>query len=309
MLARMEKHELIIIGQGPAGLSAAIYAARAGIETLVLGCDPKVAGDYDIDNYFGFEETISGRDLMAKGLKQALRFGATVRCEKVLAAHPVFGDGAQPATFEVKTDAGEYQALGVVLASGVARRRPSLKGLQEFEGKGVSWCVSCDGFFYRGKPVVAYGEGAFAANQALELTGYTQDVTLISPKAPAWPVEFNERLAAAGVKVVVAEPDRLEGASGLERVVLADGTVLPAHGFFVALGEASSLDFARTLGVELEGQFVKTDRDMVTNVPGVSAAGDCVGGFLQIAKAVGEGAVAGKAAISWVKSRRPKKEG
>ena len=168
---------LVIIGSGPAGLSAAIYTARAGIPTLVLGSTPKVAGEYDIDNYFGFDETISGRDLIERGRRQAERFGAQLREERVLAVH--HGDAGG---FHVKTDKGTYDACAVVLATGVARVRPGIDNLGDYEGKGVSYCVSCDGFFYRGKQVLVLGEGIFAANQALELTQYTPHVSR------GWPV-------------------------------------------------------------------------------------------------------------------------
>ena len=138
----MEKKQLIIIGSGPAGLSAAIYTARAGISTLVLGCDPKIAGDYDIDNYFGFARTISGKELMERGREQALRFGTELRCEKVVGVHQ-HEDG----WFTVKTDKTEYRACSVIIATGVSRIRPGIENLSDYEGKGASYCVSCDGFF------------------------------------------------------------------------------------------------------------------------------------------------------------------
>lgn len=298
METTMTKTQCLIIGSGPAGLSAAIYTARAGLDTLVLGCDPKVAGDYDIDNYFGFEQTISGRELVDRGRRQAARFGTDIRCEKVLGVH--HGDLGG---FTVKTDAGEYEACAVILATGVSRSKPKIPGYAEYEGKGVSYCVSCDGYFYRGQPVMVAGEGVFAANQALELTNYTPDVTICTlGKPPAFSQEFAERLEASRIKVLTDSITALSGAPGLESVQLSAGAALPVKGLFVALGEASSTDFAYTLGVARKGHFIEVDTEMKTNIPGVFAAGDCTGGFLQIAVAVGEGAWAAKSAIAWIKS-------
>jgi thioredoxin reductase (NADPH) len=296
----MEKVQLLIIGAGPAGLSTAIYAARAGITTRILGCDPKVAGDYDIDNYFGFEETISGKELIERGRTQAERFGAEISCDRVVGVHMGEEHG-----YVVKTESGtEYHACALVLATGVSRIRPGIKNLGEYEGKGVSYCVSCDGFFYRGRTVAVLGEGVYAANQALELTNFTPDVTVYTQgKELTMSVQFLDRLKEAEIPVVETKIERLEGNPALERLVLEDGATPDAEGLFIAMGEASSLDFAYALGLERDGVFIVADGEQKTNLPGVFAAGDCVGGFLQIAVAVGEGAKAARSAIAYVKKQ------
>ncbi len=293
----MEKKQVVIIGAGPAGLSAAIYSARAGLDTLILGCKPKVAGDYDIDNYFGFNETITGKELMEKGRSQAERFGANVSCERVLGVH-LNGSG----TFHVKSEHRDLEACSVVIATGVSRIRPGIDNLDDYEGKGVSYCVSCDGFFFRNKKVIVIGEGIFAANQALELTTFTPDVTIVTQgKSLTMTEAYRERLKQAGIAVLESKIVRLEGENGLERALLENGERFETYGLFVALGEASSLDFAYALGLERNGVFISVDHEQRTNIPGVFAAGDCVGGFMQIAVAVGEGAKAGRGAISHVK--------
>jgi thioredoxin reductase (NADPH) len=298
----MEETQCLIIGGGPAGLSAAIYTSRAGMDTLVIGCDPKVAGDYEIDNYFGFETTITGKELIERGHRQASRFGTEIRCEKVLGVH--HGDNGG---FHIKTDHGEYHACAVILATGVSRARPKIPGIGDYEGKGVSYCVSCDGYFYRGKPVVVAGEGVFAANQALELTNFTPDVTICTlGKTPTIPAEFQERLKSLGVRIVTENITALSGSPGLESITFSESGEHLAQGLFIALGEASSTDFAYTLGVARNGNFIEVDTEMKTNIDGVFAAGDCTGGFLQIAVAVGEGALAGKSAITWLKAQCPK---
>ncbi|THB62894.1 MAG: NAD(P)/FAD-dependent oxidoreductase [Desulfovibrio sp.] len=294
----MESTQLVIIGAGPAGLSAGIYTARAGIDTLILGCAPKIAGDYDIDNYFGFPETISGKELMERGRKQAERFGAAMRCERVVGVH--HGDNGR---FIVKTEKNEIETCGVVLATGVSRIRPGISNLDDFDGKGVSYCVSCDGFFYRNKPVMVVGEGVFAANQALELTQYTPDVAVCAQgKELTMGEDFQAKLREADIPILPGKVERLEGDNGLERVVFDNGSSHDVHGLFVAMGEASSLDFAFSLGVERKGVFLVADQEQKTNIDGIFAAGDCVGNFLQISVAVGEGAKAARSAIKHVKN-------
>lgn len=294
----MQKYHVIIIGQGPAGLSSAIYTARAGLSTLVLGCEPKVAGDYEIDNYFGFPEAISGKDLIARGKKQAERFQAILRCERVLGVHAEEDD-----SFVVKTEQQHYQTQAVILATGVARIRPGIKNLSDYEGKGVSYCVSCDGFFYREKSVLVLGEGVFAANQALELLEYTPHVTLCTQGKPlAMGDLFLEKIQKDQIPIIEKKIVSLAGDNGLATVVFEDQSTRDVDGIFIAMGEASSLDFAYTLGVLRNGAFLQADHDQRTNVPGVFAAGDCVGRYLQISVAVGEGAVAARSAITHVKN-------
>lgn len=292
---------LLIVGAGPAGLSAAIYTSRAAIPTMIIGCNPKVAGDYDIDNYFGFPETISGRELLERGVKQAQRFGTLVCCEKVLSIHH-----GENGFFDVTTDQGHYSACALILATGVARVRPGIANLADYEGKGVSYCVSCDGFFYKNRPVAVLGEGVFAANQALELATYTPDVRIVTQGKPlGMTQDYQDRLAAAGIPIRQAKVERLSGEPALSALVFADGTTEAVDGLFIAMGEASSLDFAWSLGVTRNGAFIQVDPSFRTNIPGVFAAGDCTGGFLQISVAVGEGAVAGKSAIDYLKKACP----
>jgi thioredoxin reductase (NADPH) len=293
----MDHVQILIVGQGPAGLSAAIYTGRAGLDTLILGCSPKIAGNYEIDNYFGFPETISGNELIERGEAQAKRFGVDMRCERVFAIHPL-----EKGSFEVKTEKETIEADAVILATGVARVKSLIKNASEYEGRGISYCVSCDAFFYRNKKVMVMGEGVFAANQALELKEYTPHVSIctqgndltITPK-------FLKRLEKAGIPIIEKTAIQATGDNGLEGIVYDDGATEPVDGIFVARGEASSLDFAYSLGLLRNGVFIEADGEQKTNVPGVFAAGDCVGNFLQISVAVGEGAKAGRSAIKYLK--------
>lgn len=292
-------HEVIIIGSGPAGLSAAIYTSRGGAKTLVLGCNPKVAGEYVIDNYFGFPEPILGKDLIARGIRQAEKFGATIKCEKVVAIHQ------QEKFFEVKTTTNLYSSQTIILATGVSRIRPGIKNLKEYEGKGVSYCVSCDGYFFKNQKVMVVGEGAFAANQALELLEYTPFVSLCTQgKDLNIPENFLEKLKKHNIEILQEKIESLEGKETLEKVNFSNGQSEEVAGLFIAMGEASSLDFAYSLGLITKGNFIEADCEQKTNIPGVFAAGDCVGRFLQISVAVGEGAIAGKSALTYLKNKK-----
>ncbi|WP_029898614.1 NAD(P)/FAD-dependent oxidoreductase [Desulfohalovibrio reitneri] len=293
----MQTCELLIIGSGPAGTSAAIYAARSGIETKLIGCRPKYAGEYDIDNYYGFPETISGKELQKRGLQQAERFGVEADCDRALAVHVLDNN-----RFRVKTETREIEACALLLATGVSRTKPGISNLSDYEGKGVSYCVSCDGFFVRGRPVMVLGEGNFAANQAFELMDYTDKVTICTQgKAVGMHHEYLDRLAQSGIEVIEQKIVRLTGDPALEEVVFEDDERRAVEGLFIAQGQASSSDFAYTLGLERDGVFIKADNEQNTSMPGVFAAGDCTGGFLQISVAVGEGAKAAKSAIEYVK--------
>jgi thioredoxin reductase (NADPH) len=293
----MEYYDVAIVGQGPAGLSAAIYTSRAGMNTLILGCAPKVAGNYSIDNYFGFPEPITGDELIDLGKKQAEKFGTTIRCEKVLGVH--YGEENN---FKIKTEKNEVGAKAVILATGVSRIRPGIKNLSDYEGRGVSYCVSCDGFFCRDRKVMVVGEGIFAANQALELKEYTPYVQICTQlKKPTITPEFLQKLKKADIPVLEKKIESLDGDGVLKQVHFQDGSSMDVDGLFVAMGEASSLDFAYSLGISRNGVFIEADTQQRTNIPGVFAAGDCVGRFLQISVAAGEGAIAGRESIEYIK--------
>lgn len=274
--------DVVILGCGPAGISAALYTARAGLQTAVIGT-PGLGSLYKtdkIENYYGFAEPVSGRRLMENGIAQAKRLGARiVEDEAVGISH----DG----TFEVKTGTEAFRAPFAVLATGASRKTPRLAGVSRYEGKGVSYCAVCDGFFYRGKPVAVLGAGDYALHEALELLPVASQVTVLTdgekPQA-----QFPEGLA-----VITGKLAELRGGDTLQEAVFEDGTALPIRGLFVALGVAGSADLARKLGAQLNGTSVAADEHGRTNVPGLYAAGDCTGGLLQIAKAVHDGAEAG----------------
>lgn len=294
-------YDVIVIGVGAAGSSAGIYIARARLKTLMIG-DPassRLARAHSIDNYLGFPDGISGSTLIELGFAQAQRFGAEVVLGEVVSIKP-----EEPFAVELAT--GErFESASIVLATGTSSKSSGIKNETELTGRGVSYCVTCDAFFYRGKRVVVIGDGNFAAKETLELLPFTRDVTLCS-NGKAFEISDSLRAELAQVGVVLADYRVSEflGNEKLEGLRLTTGETVPADGVFIAMGTASSLDFARTLGIEIEGNAIVIDREGHTNFPGIFAAGDCTGGALQAAKAVGEGCVAGLSAVSFVRKKK-----
>lgn len=283
---------ILIVGGGPAGLSAAIYTARAGIQTTVLFQDGGALEKTDkIENYFGFTEVISGPDLLARGRAQAERLGAQ------LVQTEVTGVEYAETGFAIKTTAGGFAADAIILATGAPRATPRIAGIRELEGRGVSYCAICDAFFYRGKTVAVLGEGEYALEEARTLLPVAGSVTLLTNGAPA-PDGLPDGLLA-DTRPLTA----IEGADRVERAVFASGEPLAIDGIFIAYGTAGSGDFARKLGAQLSGNTIQTGADGATAVPGLFAAGDCTGGLLQIAKAVSDGAQTAMSAIKYVRGQ------
>lgn len=242
---------LVIIGGGPAGLSAAIYAVRAGLDVQVLYKDDGALGKTDkIENYFGFPDVISGAELLSRGRAQAERLGAQLHRTEVTGIE--YADRG----FSVKTTGGERHADAVLLATGSPRAVPDITGIREFEGRGVSYCAVCDAFFYRGqgRPPCS-GQGEYALEEARVLLPVAGSVTLLTNGQSA-PENFPDGLA-----VDTRPVSAVEGGETVERVVFADGETLPLDGVFVALGTAGSTDFARKLGAPLDGTHIRANAD------------------------------------------------
>ena len=276
---------VVIIGSGPAGVSAALYTARAGIDTTVLTKGPgALARAEGIENYYGVPGPVSGAELERRGIEGARAVG--VKFVEAEAVGLTFTD-----KLTVETLAGDWPADAVILATGAARTAPPLPGLRELEGRGVSYCATCDAFFYRGKDVAVLGSGEYALHEAAALLPLAKSVTLLTGGAPltaAFPPEVAVRTEK--VEAILGDAGKVSG------VRLAGGETLAAEGVFVALGVAGSTALARKMGAEVDGSRVVVDDKMMTTIPGLFAAGDCTGGLLQVAKAVYEGAVAGNEA-------------
>jgi thioredoxin reductase (NADPH) len=288
--------DVIIIGSGPAGISAALYTRRAGLDTLIIGKGSGALAKADrIENYYGFSEPVSGSELMQSGIAAAKRLGIAMLSDEVV--------GLQyTGNFAVKTRNTEVSAVCVVIATGSVRAVPKIEGIEAFEGRGVSYCAVCDGFFHRGKPVCVLGEGNYALSEVAELQPIAGSVTLAT----------NGAVAAAGVPggvaVITKKIERISGGERVEEVVFEDGATLAVSGVFVAAGVAGSGDLARQAGARLDGTRIAVDANMATNVPGLYAAGDCTAGMLQVSKAVYEGAKAGTEVIKYVRKNHARQD-
>lgn len=286
-------NQVVIVGGGPAGISAAIYVARAGLPATVIAGGAGALEKADkIENYYGLGEPVSGAELIERGREQAARLGVEiVRDEVVNLAY----DGER---FSVVGNEEKWDADSVILATGSSRALPKIPGISKFEGRGVSFCAVCDGFFYRGKDVAVLGCCDYAAHEARELLPLANSVTLVTNGAP--PMEN----LPAGLKVDARKIAGLRGGALLEEIAFEDGGTLPVRGLFVAQGVAGSADLAKKVGAETVGNRIAVDGEMQSSVPLLYAAGDCTGGMMQIAKAVYEGARAGTEAVRALRARK-----
>ena len=295
---------IVIIGAGPAGISAALYAARGNMNPLVINNGIGALEKAEkIENYYGLEQPLSGKELYERGISQAEALGVRILDAEVLGI-----SGFD--TFTVKTTAGDFDTVSVILATGGKRSAPKIPGLKEFEGRGVSYCAVCDAFFYRGKEVAVVGNGEFALHEAEELRNVTQDVTIYTDgKEP----EFSREhlIAVNTMKIQAIEGD--DKVSGLlmqsdiaaQDAEAPENSFYPADGVFVALGTAGSTEIARQMGAEITDKGnIKTDEEMATTIPGLFAAGDCTGGLLQVSKAVYEGSMAAISAGKYVRHKK-----
>jgi len=292
--------DIIIIGSGPAGVSAALYAKRAGADVTVISRGSgALAKAEKIENYYGLAEPVTGAELEANGIAGAKRLGVNFIEDEVvgIAMNDDFTG------LVVQTPHRKLETKAVVLAAGSTRLAPKIPGLKELEGKGVSYCAICDAFFYRGKTVAVLGEGEYALHEAEILLPHASKVMLFTNgKEPAVEIPGTIEVHKEIITAVEAE-----NANGIERVSglrTEDGVLTAAQGLFIALGTAGSVDLARKIGAGTENNRVVVDREMATNVPGLYAAGDCTGGLLQVVKAAYEGAVAGLAAAKYVREKK-----
>ncbi|MHB1420175.1 MAG: NAD(P)/FAD-dependent oxidoreductase [Bacillota bacterium] len=278
--------DLAIVGCGPAGLSAAVNAAARRKDFILFGvefCSPKLHRSPQVDNYLGFSK-ISGQELREKFLTHVEDMGITITRHKIDAIYPVDGG--------VELYAGEekYMARTVVLATGMAMAR-TIPGEQDFLGKGVSYCATCDGLLYRQKKVAIIGYTPEAEKEALFLGEICQQVYFLpqyqQPPASLPPLE-----------VISKKPEAIEGDGQVTHLRLDDGTRLEIDAVFI---EREAVPPGQLIqGIKLEDNHLAVDQQQLTSIPGIFAAGDCSGLPYQLAKAVGEGQVAALAAVKYL---------
>jgi len=283
-------YDVIIIGAGPAGIYASLYTKRANKNVLVVYYgESNLEKAHKIDNYYGFPEGITGKDLFENGINQAKNLGVNVIEEEVL------GIEQGEKTFTVTTKNNSYEAKSVIIATGNKKLRPQIENIDTLEGRGISYCAICDGFFYRKKDVVVIGNGDYAVSEAEDLKNVAGSVKILTNGLDFIPDNNEFEVDTRKIKKILGE-QRVEG------IEFEDGSTLEINGVFVALGKAGGSDFAKKMGVVLDGDSIKIDEKGRTNIDGLFSCGDTTGGLLQVSKAVHEGAEAGLAAVEYLKN-------
>lgn len=284
-------YDIVIVGAGPAGISAGLYAKRANKNVLIIyNGESNLEKAEKIDNYYGFVNGITGKELYVNGIEQAKNLGIDVIQEEVLNIERTL-DG-----FAVKTVDNLYESSVCIMATGNKKLRPNIKGVVEYEGKGVSYCAICDGFFYRKKKVVVIGNGKFAVSEAKDLENIVDSVIILT--------DGKEMEADTTFSVDTRKISQISGEERVETVTFEDGETIDVNGVFIALGEAGGSDFAKKLGVLLDKDNIKVDENMATNIKGLYSCGNSTGGLLQVCKAVYEGAQAGLSAVKYLNERK-----
>jgi len=290
-------YDAIIIGKGPAGISAALYTIRSNMKTLVIGMDTSsLAKAGKIENYYGFSVPVTGKILLEEGEAQVKNIGGEILEEEVVGIE-------KEENFIVKTTKNSYEAISVLIAAGQKQAGVKIRDLKKFEGKGVSYCTTCDGFFYRRKNVGVLGFKDYALLEANELINFTDKITIFTNgEKPQFSQEVEHLIPKFNFidKQILA----FEGNDVLEQIVFADGSKQQVEGMFIAYGSASAINFAMKMGILTQDQAIMTNSRQETNIEGLFAAGDCTGVFKQVSVAVGQGAIAGKHMIEYVRSKK-----
>ena len=297
-------HDIIVVGAGPAGLTAGMYCARGGRETMILGniygSQQSMGGFYE--NYPGFPDGIQGIELSERMLAQAQKFGAEYQIDIVKKVVPL-GD-----LFRLKTENWQYECKALILATGAIHRTLDVAGEKEFSSRGVSYCVHCDGALFRDRNVAVVGYGNGAARAILYLANLCSRVHLISPR---------EKLAAESIYLqrinklsnynatFGAQVKRILGEESVRSIEFEVGNTprsLKVDGIFIEMGMRPNTDLALQLGLDMtSGGYIKVNRlNQETSMSGVFAAGDITGGRMQVTTAVGSGASAAISALQYL---------
>ena len=298
----MEKYDIIIVGAGPGGLTAGIYAGRQGTRNLIL--DRDLAGGIgrevpEMENYPGFD-SISGLELIEKMKAQAIKNTELHEMENVVEITKNNGEYR----FCVKTDKAEYLSKTIILATGSSHRHLGAKGEDEFKGKGVSYCATCDGFFFAGRNIIMVGGGNSALQEAVYLKNLGANVTLVHRRDEFRAQKhLQDMIEKEGINTILnATVEEIKGGMLVESVILKDTktgelTEVPTNGVFISVGYIPHTELAQQLDVDLdESGHIIIDKDQKTNIDYVYAIGDVCIGLKQWVVACGEGAVAATSA-------------
>ena len=286
-------NKVVIIGYGPAGITAAIYLKRAGIDPLVIGKDLGALDGYSslVENYYGLSEPIEGRKLIKQGVDQAKKLGIKIITDSVISLKQ------EDSHFIIVTEKGKYTSESVLLATGKTRQTLNIPGFNTYRGKGISMCATCDGYFYRRKKLAIVGCGAYMQHELEYLNRIASDVTVFTHGSEL-PLDVNNPVVT----------ETILSFKGTEKIthIVTDKNEYPVDGVFIALGTPSSIDFASQLGVIVEKNSISVDQSYQTNIEGLFAAGDIIGGKLQITKSAYDGMLAADSIYTYLKNKSKK---
>ncbi len=291
-------YDTVILGSGPAGLQAAVHAARRKVSVLLFGKQDKSSLFHAHVENFCCLFNVAGEDMLRVGREQAARFGAEIADEDVMKV------AANAQVFDIATESGRrIRCKSLIIATGSKRNKLGVAGEKELLGKGVSYCVECDANFFRGQEVAVIGDASAAAGGALTLLGYDATVHLICHQLQVVDALRQELERSRVILHQGAAVTAIEGEKEVTGLVLTDGIRIPVSGVFIEQGAKGVMELATALGIRLddEGKYIQTDKKQQTSISGVYAAGDICGPPWQMAKAVGEGCVAGLEAASYAK--------
>lgn len=306
--ALKEKYDVVIFGAGPAGLTAAIYAQRSGLDTAIFEratIGGQIAITPIVENYPGFPR-IAGNTLVEMMAKQAMQY---VPIAEGMAVSDVRVEGG---TFRLATERGEFAARAIILATGASHRKLGAKGEEALGGRGVSYCSTCDGYLFKdGKRVIVVGGGNSALTDALYLDSIGAKVSIVH-RGDSFRAEqrLQDSVRERGIEArMQSELSAIHGKAHVEAVSVKgpDGKVMreSVDGVFISIGYEPNTDFARRLGVEItKAGYIKADATQRTSVPHVYAAGDVTGGVKQITVAVAQGSVAAISAFEDLNQKR-----
>ena len=285
-------YDVIIVGAGPAGISASLYTIRRNLKTLIIYKEKSaLEKSTKIENYYGFENGINGEELYKIGIRQAQNIGAEVIKDEVTNIKIDYLNEKEY-TFKVETLNNEFKAKSVILATGNKKNKPNIKNMDKYEGKGISYCAICYGFFYRNKNVAVIGNGDYAIAEAKDLQNIAKSITILTNgrQAPEYRAE--------NININTKEIDQIEGENKVEEIDFVDNTKMKIDGIFIAQGVAGSTEFAKKIGAKINNDKIVVDENMETSIKGLFACGDCTGGLYQVSKAVYDGTKAGLAVLN-----------
>jgi thioredoxin reductase (NADPH) len=304
------QYDVAIVGGGPAGLSAAIYAARGGLKTVIFEkalVGGQITVTAEVENYPGFEESVSGFDIVEKMQKQAEKFDAEIKIEEVKAI------GLEGLCKIVETNKATYSVKSVIIATGAHPRKLAVPGEEKYTGRGVSYCATCDGALFRDKVVAVVGGGDSAVEEAMFLTKFASKVYIIHRRNQLRAVKILQERVFANEKIKIiwdSVVQEIQGGDFVENLLLynkktKETSELPLDGVFIFVGIIPNSELVESRVDFDEQNFIKTDETMHTEIPGVYAAGDVTHKVLrQIITAGSDGATAAFSAEKWIEENQ-----